>query len=259
MRCTPEQYAAIAANNIYHNIGKLPSGHIPYADKNPLYIRPFDLADYRLVSKAAALDALYHLVRAVDNCISMDVNDLTVGDFYYVLLWLRANSSPARPYAFEWNCEQVLFRDRVTNEPLRYDQKWPNTAEELHEKFIGGVCGKENLSLVTPKVVSVAELEAGLELPEGFDFPRVRTMEERDAALKDPEMQFLAAGISWIAGDTWAEKVEKATADPSLVFKGNDLEDAVKHGFIEQVTFRCMQCRVEHTIDAKLTPLNFFQ
>lgn len=270
MKCTAEQLASIRANPAFRSTGGLPSRSLPYTkngqpiiDLEPdgtFFIRPFGIAELRLLSTAASVGNMQHAIRAFDLCISVDVQQLSLGDFYYLMLWQRINSFPKRPYAIPWDCDSALFKSKETGQYLLYDMpddQWPSS-EVLETDYEATKCGFSNTSIVQTPDLEIFTLDEDLVLPEGFDFPRVKIMLDLQEALKTPDLAYLAPGIQWIAGETFEEKMEAANADPSLVFEGLDLENAVVHGFGEQVTVKCAQCRVEHTVTLKTNPESFF-
>lgn len=260
MKCTSEQLQQLALDSSYHDLGVLPSQGVPYPDMvGAFYIRPFRLAEFKMLSTAAQLGELSHLKRAIDNVISYDVERLTIGDFFYVMLWLRLKSMPKAPYITEWKCHQPYFVNKETKIPLLYSQEqWP-TVEELKEKYDVSECGTENTSVLHDTDTQILTLAEDFVLPPGFDFPRMNIYEERAAALADPEWTHLAPAIQWLAGETWADKVAAAEANPDLIGEALDLNRRSVHGISEQVTFFCNRCRVKHTTQLKLDALSFFQ
>lgn len=260
MKCTSEQLAAISQDSNYHDIGALPSNGAAYGDRmDKLYVRTLRMPELKLLSKAAQLKELGPMIRAVDNCISHDVADLTIGDFYYVLLWLRLYSMPKSPYTIEWHCDQPFFTHKESGMPLLYSEPvWP-AAEKLAEEYHVVPCNTENTSIVHHTSVSVISLDDGYALPKGFDFPRVAILEELNAALQDAEMCMLVPGIQWMPGITWAEKMTYAEANPHRIGEGIDINGRVIHGIDEEVRFQCNRCRVEHTHKLQLNAMRFFQ
>lgn len=260
MNCTADELLGLSKDSNYHDLGALPSQGIPYGDVNlKFYIRPFGLQELKLLSKAVELDDVVHLMRAVDNVISMSVDQLTIGDFFYVMLWLRINSMPKSPYIVEWNCQQTYFTHKETKTPMLYtDDHWP-TVEKLKAEYKAEPCNTENTSVVHQVNVDVVSLEEDFVLPEGFDFPRMTCYTDRAIALKDPEFALLAPAIQWLPGNTWAEKMLVADATPSAIGEALDLNRKIVHGIAESVTFNCRKCRIEHTQKLELTALSFFQ
>jgi hypothetical protein len=237
----------------------LPSQGIPYDSDFKLYIRPFRVPEYRLLSRAVELGDVSHLIRAVDNVISVDANNLTIGDFFYVLLWLRINSMPKSPYVVQWMCEQPFFTRKSDGKQLLYtDADWP-TIEELRTDYNNAPCHTDNTSIIHNNTTEIVSLEEDTKLPEGFDFPRMAHFIDRAAALKDPDFVLLAPAIQWVAGKTWADKVAAVEADPGLIGEGLDINRSVVHGISETVKFNCNHCRVEHTQKLELNAISFFR
>jgi hypothetical protein len=260
MKCTEEELLAIAKDSDYHDLGVLPSMGIPYGDKDfKLYIKTFRLRELKLLSRAAELNEMSHLFRAVDNVISVPVETLTIGDFFYVLLWLRLYSMPKSPYVIEWKCEQPYFTHKETKKPLLYsDDPWP-TRDELKSDYNVESCDTENTSVIHQSDVSVISLQEDLALPPGFDFPRVACMIGRAEALKDPEIAMLVPGIQWLIGKTWEEKMAYAEMNPDSIGEALDINRKVTHGIGEKVSFNCRKCRVGHSTTLELNALSFFR
>lgn len=262
MQCTPEELKQISNDSAYHDIGALPSQGVPYKGRmTSLFIRPFRLNEMKLLSKSAQLNDLAPLIRAVDLCISHDVYDITIGDFYYILMWLRMYSMPDSPYILEWHCTQPFFRNKETNKPLLYSEDdWPSS-EKLDAEYNVEVCDTHNTSVVHIPTVDVICLDENFELDPELDFPRVRILANLNAALLDAEMSMLAPAIQWLPGNTWEEKIEVANSDNSLnrIAKALKVNAEVVHGINETVTFNCRKCRVEHTQTLKLNAMTFFR
>jgi hypothetical protein len=80
----------------FADIGQLPSRFIPYSSRylsdkcfDKLLIRPISINELKLISLAVTTKDIRNLVRAVGLVISQPVEYLTVGDFFYVMMWLR--------------------------------------------------------------------------------------------------------------------------------------------------------------------------
>lgn len=259
MKCSADQLVEFSRNSEYHDLGVLPSNGIPYGDRElKVFIRPFKLAELRLLSRAVDLDEVSHLLRAVDNCVTLEVNEVAIGDFFYILLWLRMYSMPKSPYVVEWRCSQPYFTHKETKKPLFYtDKDWP-TVEELKATYNAEECGTENTSIVHDTNVQILSLPEDFILPQGFDFPRMACYEDRARALKDPEWSQLAPAIQWLPGLLWSEKLAYAENNPEAIGEALDLNRRISFGISEDTTFNCRRCRVEHTTKLQLNALSFF-
>lgn len=82
---------------------ELPSHFLPY-EHNDLLIRPLNIKDIGTLYKATQSGSFSILVDVIGNCIksNLDVRDLTMGDFRYLMYWLRLNSYNSSPFEFPW-------------------------------------------------------------------------------------------------------------------------------------------------------------
>src|SRR5438067_6959958 len=109
MKYNEQELRTVLADGRYSDVGNLPSNFYPYPDETKMYARPFTIKELKLVSKAAILKDMTHLIRAVDLCITLDAGNLSVGDFFYILMWLRIHSMPKTPYVVEWHCKESVL------------------------------------------------------------------------------------------------------------------------------------------------------
>lgn len=266
MLCNDKQMEEILASAKWSDIGALPSQGIPYQEKygvpamGKMYIKPFELSQLRLLSKARATGNMEHIHRAVDTCISYPVHQLTLGDYYYVLLWLRMYSMPKTPYTMTWDCNQVLFKHKETKQLLTYEPTavWPD--EEIIEKdYVASPCGMSNAMPVHQSNIEILTLEEDFELPEPFQFPRVAIAKDREDAQNDPEMMYLVDQIQWLPGKTWAQKVDYANNNFEDFQLAKFINEQVDFGIKESVQISCGRCKVAHTHSIRLDPAAFFQ
>ena len=240
----PQEESSVAASNKNHNqkdsrffsIGALPSGYAPY-DFDELMIRPFSFVELKLLSRAAQTKTDMNVVHAVNNCVSEDAFNLTVGDFYYVLFWLRVNSYPKTPWTVSWTCRNVL--------------------EDEEEQRL---CGASNISRISSSSVEILPLEK-TELPEGIDFPRAKHLDDIQDLLKDPDTRYLVKEIQWIAGDSIPEKIRKLESSESLdLFEAaKQASDDLQHGIVETIQLKCKECGGLHSHKMTINPLTFFR
>ena len=242
-------------------VGNLPSNFFPYTFKD-LYIRPLTVHELRLFSKAAALNDMQHVIRAVDLCISEQASKITIGDFYYILMWLKIHSTPKTPYVVEWHCKEQVYKHKETGAFIFNDNTYKEPEDLDQYELVP--CGCHNSELVHITDVEIIQLpEDGWEgLPEGFDFPRTAILQEVREALTDPELRFIAGPAQWIAaGVTLAEKIKFLEAQPNLDMfdTASSLNELMTHGIKESTTLHCRNCRVEYPFDIQLEPYNFFR
>lgn len=265
MILTPEQYADMQMNPKYMDIGPLPSNGKAYKWTN-LYIRPFTLHELKLISRSASLGDPQPIIRAIDLTISEDVNDLTTGDYFYVMLWHKIHSYTKTPLIVEWPCDRPLFnrlRDgKIRFEPLtEQEQEEQDLLAEDRDKFLPELCGTVNSEPIHKVDVEVASLEDDFVLDAALDFPRVRNMVEVEEALKDPDLSWLIPSIRWLPGLTLEDKMKhfEDSEEPNLLARARKANDTVRHGINQKTTLHCRRCRTTHPYFIRLDPQSFFQ
>lgn len=260
MKLDPDQKNKLIADSRYQDIGNLPSNFFPYPSFKNLLIRPLSVGELRFISKAASLDDHSHMLRAVDLCISEPAAELSIGDYYYVLAWLRLHSMPKAPSIVNWTCTSKVYKSKETGFIRTHEEPEPENPQD----FDIVECGCENSELIHVsqlEVIQLPEEEGFGVLPEGFDFPRASLIQETRELIKDPELRFLIGPAQWVAGATMQDKLNTLLAQPGLDMfdTASALSDMYTHGIKETTTLHCRQCRATYPYELKLEPHDFFQ
>jgi hypothetical protein len=252
----------VLADSRFSEIGGLPSDYHPYPElkqSKKFYIRPFTMAELRLVSKSIATKDIRHIIRAVDLVIDQDVQQLSIGDFYFVLMWLRLHSYPKSPMMVQWNCTNKIYRS-LEKSPTRYLESGQEPKEDEKALFEFVDCDTQNAEAIHNANTIVHDLPDSVVLPEGFDFPRVRDLIDITKALKDPELTMIVKGLQWISG-TWDEKIKKLDGPNGidLYDTGSALADTYIHGVGEHAVLTCRSCRNKVKYQVELNAASFFR
>lgn len=274
MKYTQNELLEVLKNPRYTPIRPLPSQFYPYSSRyikepwDTLYIRPFEVAELSLISKAAVLKDKSLLVRALDLVITQDANTLTIGDFYYLLMWLRLTSFPKRPLVVSWKCSESYLIHKETKQIIFNDETFVQP-EDISEYDLLP-CGNDNslqVHMTDVNIISLPDPEDPTEskwedLPPGFDFPRAKHLQQIDAFLEDPATNMLVGSIQWIEGETLAEKYAKLLKSPDGGMEIFDtamvLNEKINHGIGESCTIACLGCRKKNLYEVTLTPFSFF-
>ena len=245
------------------NIGNLPSNFSPYTFKE-LYIKPFNVTHLRLVSRAHVTKDLEFQKRAVDLVITEDVNQLTPGDYFYILEWLKINSTTKTPLTVEWVCPEVRLKNKKTGDFVLNTQEELSKLTDKDEKDYDAVpCEKANVELIYQPNLNIIQLPEDHfdPLPVGFDFPRMRDFVALQDALQDPELSMIANPAMWIESESLEDKIAKLEAQPNLDMFNTALALAVtySHGISHNVTTTCQRCLAKHTSTITIGSLSFFQ
>jgi len=267
MKYNDNQLQLLLADSRYQDIGALPSQFKGY-DWNTMFIRPFGIKEFKLVSKAAALKDMTHMIRAIDLVITQDAKELTIGDFYYVMMWLRIHSIPKTPVVVSWECGERVLVHKETNMVVPNEDPYP-MPDDL-SLYREEDCGTHNTEAVYKSDIEILSLdEEGEEkfakqvLPAGFDFPRAKHIEGLGKALADPERVMLTAAAQWVAGETVVDKFKRMEdADDEtgmeMLDTGTALNELMQHGLKEVVQIKCRRCMKAEPYHVNLTPTTFF-
>ncbi len=266
MKLNQEQRDAIMMDPRYQNIGDLPSGSVPYTWTD-LYIRPFEVPELKLISRAASQQDVQHVIRAIDLCISEDVYELSIGDYFYILMWQKLHSYTKTPLIVEWPCPADVLhrlRDGLVQTTELTDAQIAEAAEsgkEEADQWKVEPCGTLNSEPIHMVGLEIVTLEDGFKLPEGLDFPRVNSMASISELLADPDLQFLIPAIQWMPGSNAKEKMDhfESTNDMGLFRKALAANENVKHGVVQKTTLTCRRCRSRFEYVIPLDPMSFFQ
>lgn len=222
------------------------SDFIPYTDKyvskpfTSINVRPFTVNELFLIADSIKTKSIRSLIQAVDNVIDVDVNLLTVPDYYNLYYWLRFMSYPKTPPYVEWTCNNLQVVD-----------------DELVK------CGHLNVSRLKKTDVKVHHLSAcgPIELNPMLDFPRVslllsvEDLEDDNGPVRD-----LFNVAMWVKeGVTINEKVAVLRSAPDLSL----YEDALHasrtyvYGADEFVSIKCEVCGVKGYVKVPFNATTF--
>jgi hypothetical protein len=234
----------------FSDIGNLPSNFIPYNNEyKALNIRQFLVAELKLLSRAAFTKNVAHTIKAIDQTIDVPVNKLSIGDFYFILMWHKLHSFPKTPLSVSWDCRSKVLVDadgRISK-------------EGTHEV----VCDHPNAQLIHQSDIDILDLDefTGFNSPE-LDFPRVALLPELLELSTNPDYAFLINSVQWIkAGDTLVEKFAylEAQNDIGLYEEAENANRTVIHGVNEIITLKCTRCGSNHKKKLVVDPVNFFR
>jgi hypothetical protein len=263
MKYDEKQLLELLKNPIWVNIGNLPSNFYPY-NFGSLYIRPFNVQHLKLLSKAQVTKDIDLQIQAVDMVITQDVREISIGDYYYILQWLKINSTTKTPLVVEWHCPEQVLTHKETGNIVFNGKVLEQVAHTLNpEDYNIEPCNTHNTELLHITDLNIIQLpEDNWEgLPEGFDFPRVSILAEVREALKDPELNLLVPAAQWVKGDTLADKIKTLEEQDNLdMFNtAQSLTTVLDHGVNETSTLHCRHCRAEHPYKVVIDTLSFFR
>lgn len=265
----------------YHSL-ELPSKFQWYPFKS-LSVRPLNVQEIKKIYAAHKSGSLRTFYEAIAPAMDQPVFDLTVGDVYAVLYWLRINSYPKTQYLVKYSCKDDLHMDRVLGpipedftdllddkgKPLTKDN-YRLSAETLTNEVI---VTTSNLSIVEMKSLEeIAQFCESMELcKKGVAFypSIVRDLIEVDEMSNDPSFDpgddFLCRLASYLDrrhGISLQERYEfmiknEEIFTPEAVLEMDDLIEELVHGVRESITCKCKGCGASNEVLVPIDALTF--
>ena len=257
------------------NSENLPSRTLPYRVKE-FELELFKPRQLALLSKSVMLDSLEPALEATSQVLKgIDVEELTVGDFFYLLTYQRFHCFKRRPVTAEWTCPGVVFHAIGSHETYspgdidRIVNDWENADEQQRAELQdpetisleGDVCGHVNYGTVAFEDFNVLYLPEDLKLDSRLDYPRCNTLVEFIEMQRDPDVGMLADACQWIKeGRTLKNRLDflLESDDTELMEIASEACRDIKHGIVRTLGKRCSRCNHKHTLTFTVDPKAFF-
>lgn len=244
----------------FASIGNLPSNFFPYKGEfKVLNIRPFTVAELKLLSRAAVTKNVVSTIKALDQTIDQPIERLSIGDFYYVMMWHKLHSFPKTPLSVQWECNATipLDKDNAINRDID-----GNVTADNADHF--DLCKNPNAQLIHQSDIDIVDIEETFKGFDeaNFDFPRVSILPELLELNTNPEYAYLLGAAQWIkTGNTLAQKFEYLESLPDIEQYeiAETLNKEIIHGVSETVRLKCSRCGSTFLKKLELDPVNFFR
>ena len=92
----------------------LPSNFVFYPFKT-LSIKPIGLNQQRKLSRGLSTGSMKTVVETINTCIDQDIYQLTIGDFWFLMFWLRINSFKKSTWKISFTCDSPRHLDAISN------------------------------------------------------------------------------------------------------------------------------------------------
>ena len=255
------------------DVNTLPSRGIPYAVKF-IDIEPFRPRHMPYISEAIMLGNNAPLIEAVNQVMEFDAYQLTDGDFYFFLTWLRFNSRDI-PMTADWECEGTMFRRVDNGDVLSVETidemivQWENakgteaeaTMVNPYEMELEDVdCGHTNKQFVTFEDFRIKQMP-DIELDPRLTYPRVRDMPEYLELLQDRRYTKIIGPTRYIKdGFTLKDKLRivESLDDMELFDKASRAHFELEHGVMQGLKKKCEKCGTLHDFATTIDALSFF-
>lgn len=247
---------------------ELPSATIPYNFKGieVSKLKPKHLIDF---SEAIVLESLEPVISAVGETIDVDVNELTFGDFYYILMHHRFNSRQL-PMRADWACTGEVYKSGNNTYTMADIQAMVQQYDEAEDKddlinpyeipVDAAACNYPNRFELQLSDFEITRLESPIDDPR-FDFPRVRILSQYAETQNNPRLEKIAQIAAWVKeGDTIHDKIRVLSDQDD--FEMFDAAEAMRqrfdHGVNRKLVKHCRSCGQPHEIGVFIGPQSFF-
>jgi hypothetical protein len=247
----------------------LPSRAIPYSFKE-IEMDMFGVKQIMLLSKASALNSIKPAIDALNDVISVEANELTDGDFFYLLTLQRLRYT--RPLFTQWVCEVPLYYEKEsvfhTSEGLRALVEAYEVAENKDElqdpdkiQVVVGPCGTLNKHELCEADLQIQYMDE-TKLPEGLDYPRIESFADSIVEYNEPDMQYLSQAVRWLKTDSRSYLAKKnlflKQDNLNLIEQAMFYKNTSVHGVRRTIVCRCTKCRTASTHTLEIGPESFF-
>ncbi len=249
----------------YLGIGDLPSnGHVQYPF-DEICVRPLEVGDLTPLYTSITQTSIRNLVRVLQHCVSEDLSQLTDGDLFYTLAWIRLYSYPKSSVTVTWKCGESVILNRLNK--IQLDPSFKKfSSQQLRDRGLhSGCCETKNTIPLSDVSIKQVRLPKHAELPDAFEYPRVSTLIEYDESYADDvEMQDIASCARWIKrGDNLNEKI--LFLEKIIRREGLDVLNSIKalrqnffHGIKDVYVLDCHRCDTKTRVENIPNILKFF-
>ena len=105
----------------------LPSGNLFY-NFDSITIRPFEITDLARLARAIKRKDIVMINDVLDCVVDVDLRDLWMGDYRYIMYWLRINSLTKIPYTLNWTS---FYGNRNTTQVTQTDLQFSMLTDSL--------------------------------------------------------------------------------------------------------------------------------
>lgn len=222
---------------------EFPSHFVPY-DGHRFFVRPLD---WELLGRLHAIrlkknpNSFSQMLDVFNNCVKgIDIRDLTMGDFYSFMYWLRINSYPKTPFSMEYTSKygggerKIYVRMNKAERDAKVEQaekaKRPTKDKNWHD-------------------LEIVELEMSVEQyaywkQKGIRFPTVRDFELLSVEPIAEEEKYISTFAQYVVvdkaeltEDNYFQKHMSTLKEFGLSFitEIDDFATQIKHGVVEKI------------------------
>lgn len=235
----------------------LPSNYLVYDWPTKLRIRTLRLEDVESLISAAHQDDEFLVADTIGRCIDQPVGDLTIGDYYYLLYWLKLNSFTKSPMLIKWGCPACEEREKIRRD-LPKDYQW-TLVEQQSFKRTSQIVGNK------PQIIPLNAADL-IDLPAEIALPRVKHriqfLDWVAATKPTPERRRTAEYAMYLKGENFRDRLDYLLSTDDLSLYETAMAASFRlaeHGPSELANVKCsiQECGAEYEVPLVIQPTRF--
>ena len=281
-----QEIAYAEKNSDYSNLSsELPSRFAFYV-YNTLSSKRFGTPEVIKLAEGTDFEDFRMIVDCVSAVIDPDKSayDLTLGDFFYLMYWLRINSFKKSIYKLRFNCQNIAHKSMIMEgalspESLTNEIIIKKTSDleiiypdiEVAAKICTEVKNNYNIMLYPMTVRTFCELQDYRTKIKDFDKiiedetkPEAAIQAAKDSKRELEHTYYMNEYASYlhpVHGETLLQKVNflrTAKTDADLLEYIDDFISVCDHGVKETAVADCKECKAKTEINVSIDALHFF-
>jgi hypothetical protein len=235
-----------------------------------LSVRPLRVPEVKKIHSAHITNDLRMFYEAMAPCLDQDVFELTVGDVYSVMFWLRINSYPKTPYTVRFKCTNPEHIGHTLTDPepgetwTRLPMESLDNSHDVVNTMIEEIPMK-SLDEIGPQLLATGLAQKGI----AFAPTRVRDLVEVGEMANedwfDEGDDFLCRLASYLDqrhGETLKERYDFIMNNPDIftpddVMELDQIAELFTHGVRETVKLNCKECSASNTVELPIDARTF--
>lgn len=232
-----------------------------------LQIGRLSLKEIGLFSTAVTNKNPDSFVAGVQSLLNVPIRYLTVGDFYYVVTYLRCSMNT--PLSLDWQCDGFWYHLNDSDDLIKAPdaRKMAMDVNTRNIRLVPVSCDQHNTEVFSFDEMIKVQLPD--EIPElgeasAFELPSAKIVAEYDRLSKDPTMAQLIPALQWIKhGDTLRDKLSwlqsQGDKDTVLFDEASKLQQKYAHGIGNLLIGTCAKCGTQVRQKFQLSAESFFR
>lgn len=230
-----------------------------------LEIKKPGLTQLSLFSQAVSNNNPANFAEGISLLLNIPLTQLTIGDFYTVVTYLRCSSFKNTPLSLSWVCDGYWYTEGNSPELIKAPDARELIQENTGTRLIPHSCGHTNTQTFAYEDIAKVYLPETVEIDTSmYAIPHAGLYAEYVRLAQDAAMRELLPSIQWLReGKTLAQKLEwlkqQGEADLDIFDQASKYNEMYVHGTSNKLIGTCSKCGTQVAQKFELTAESFFR